>query len=120
MLNIYYELGLFNSHGKETIVIKTDDFDIPSDSIRTEYIPFNDNFNKKLKEFISSVLDRGIHYSDMADLISEDPILSFDYMRRAYLISGVKSLKDEASGVFIHNEEYFKGNDKLFARAFLK
>jgi len=117
--NIYYELGLFDSLGKETIVIKTEDFDIPSDSIRTEYIKYNYIFNEKLREFINNVFERKVHYTDMADILSNDPILSFDYIRRAYLISGEQSLKNKAEDIFKSNKNSFNDHDAKFARGFL-
>ncbi len=45
--NIFYELGLMDSYGKETLVIKTSNCQIPSDLKRTEYIN-----ESSLKRFI--------------------------------------------------------------------
>jgi len=35
--NIFYEIGLFQALGKETLIIKTKETSVPSDFVRTEY-----------------------------------------------------------------------------------
>ena len=42
--NIYYELGVAQALGKETILVKSPRARVPSDFVRTEYIVFNDDF----------------------------------------------------------------------------
>ncbi len=39
--NIYYELGVAQALGKETLLIKSPNVAVPSDFIRTEYVEFN-------------------------------------------------------------------------------
>ena len=39
--NIYYELGVAQALGKETVVIKSPNVKVPSDFIRSEYIEFD-------------------------------------------------------------------------------
>jgi hypothetical protein len=42
--NLYYELGVAQALGKETVIIKTPRAEMPSDFNRSEYIEFNNNF----------------------------------------------------------------------------
>ena len=86
--NIFYEIGVLNALGKETIVIKTKDFSIPSDFIRTEYIEYDDLFSEKINKFLDQVFDLADHYEIMGESLDANPILSIDYYKRAYLITG--------------------------------
>jgi len=43
--NIYYELGVAQALGKETIIVKSPKADIPSDFVRTEYLEYNSDCN---------------------------------------------------------------------------
>jgi len=86
--NIFYEIGVLNALGKETIVIKTKDFSIPSDFIRTEYIEYDDQFHDKINKFLDQVFDLADHFEIMGESLAANPILSIDYYKRAYLITG--------------------------------
>lgn len=86
--NIFYEIGVLNALGKETIVIKSVDFPIPSDFIRTEYIEFDKNFSTSIDNFLCTVFELADHYEIMAESLSTNPNLAIDYYRRAYLITG--------------------------------
>lgn len=88
--NIFYELGVLNSLGKETIVIKTKKIKIPSDFVRTEYILFDSLFKKKIKQFLEQVFELADHYELMGESLEANPILTIDYYKRAYLITGEK------------------------------
>jgi hypothetical protein len=118
--NIFYELGLFDSLGKETLVIKTQDFNIPSDFIRTEYISYGRGWASKLNQFLNNVFEREGFYYLMSDLTKNDPVLSFDYIRRAYLISGEKKYKDLAEILFNQNKSLFTRNFEFHIRDFIK
>lgn len=85
--NIYYEVGLMNALGKETLVVKTKGFRIPSDFVRTEYINYGDRFTKKFQNFLSQSFAQAEYYGIMADNLEAKPLLSIDYLRRAYLIT---------------------------------
>jgi len=39
LANIYYEIGLAQAMGKETVIIKSSGFKVASDLVRTEYTP---------------------------------------------------------------------------------
>jgi hypothetical protein len=86
--NIFYEVGVLNALGKETIVIKSKEFSIPSDFIRTEYIEYDDQFNVKINKFLDQVEELAEHYELMGEELEANPVLTIDYFKRAYLING--------------------------------
>jgi len=102
--NVFYELGLMNALGKETLVIKTQDFIIPSDFIRTEYIEYDDSFENRFTNFLNQVLDQAEYYRILADNLIAKPLLSIDYLRRAYLITGENSHRQRAIQIIDENE----------------
>lgn len=86
--NIFYEIGVLNALGKETIVVKTKGVDIPSDFIRTEYIEYDDRFKTKINKFLDQIDELADHYDLMGNALEANPVLTIDYYKRAYLISG--------------------------------
>lgn len=102
--NIYYEIGLMNALGKETLVIKTDKFTIPSDFIRTEYIEYNNNFSYRFEKFINQTFDQAEYYGLIAENLIAKPLLTIDYLRRAYLISGDIAYKKRAQDIMLSND----------------
>lgn len=115
--NIFYEIGVMNALGKETIVVKTDDYSIPSDFIRTEYLNYDHNFKGKLKLFIESILDLSEHYDIMADALDANPNLSIDYWRRAFMISGDKLYLEKTEKMFEENN--FDQQSRNFVKSVL-
>ena len=95
--NIYYELGIAQAMGKETIIVKSPKADIPSDFIRTEYLEFNSNFDTNFILYLNGLDEQAEHYELMADQLESNPVLSIDYLKRAFLISGENRLRDKAS-----------------------
>ena len=97
--NIFYELGLLQAYGKETIIIKTKNANIPSDFIRTEYIEFEDNKYKKfgddLEKYFKKISDRADYYIDLSKDTKKVKALSRDYLHRAYLITGNKKILEK-------------------------
>ena len=75
--NIFYELGLLDALGKESIVIKSKSFKIPSDFVRTEYISYDEKFESNIKKFFENVFEREKHYSLMSELMEEDIVLIY-------------------------------------------
>ena len=98
--NIFYELGIAQALGKETIIVKSPKAKIPSDLIRSEYIVFNDKFTDTFPRFMKSLKDLAEHYELVADQLDRNPILVMDYLKRAYLITGEAHLKDKVRAVF--------------------
>lgn len=101
--NIFYEIALLDSLGKETIVIKTQEFKIPSDFIRTEFIEYDNHFENNLNKYLDNIFEQAEYYEEMAELVKAKPILSIDYLRRAYLITGEKNLIQKAKEIFKKN-----------------
>jgi len=115
--NIFYEIGLLNSLGKESIIIKSKDYNIPSDFIRTEYIEFDSHFSKKIDKFLNNVFELADHFDLMSDLLEKNPVLSIDYLRRAYLISNDSSFKEKAKIIF--EENTFDSQSNFFIKNFI-
>lgn len=118
--NIFYELGLLDALGKESIVIKSKSFKIPSDFVRTEYISYDKEFKLNIKKFFENVFEREKHYSLMSELMEEDIVLSIDYLKRAYLISGHLKYKIEAERLFNENKKDIDNQSKFMISNFLK
>lgn len=93
--NIFYEIGLFQSHGKETLVIKTNNSTVPSDFVRTEYIEYDKDFTGKIRKFIKRFYEQAEHYLIMAEQLQNDPLLEIDYLKRAYLITHDEKIKQK-------------------------
>lgn len=85
--NIFYEIGILQSYGKETLIVKSKNTKIPSDFVRTEYIEFDELFEEKINKFFDSLSEQAEHYEIMADQVERNPLLAIDYIRRAYLIT---------------------------------
>ena len=99
--NIFFELGLLQAYGKETLVVKAGEIDIPSDFVRTEYIPAGAGLERKAKSFMTTVLQQGEHFAEVSDYVVDgNPLLAIDYLRRAYLILGDESLQARALEIF--------------------
>jgi len=116
--NIFYEIGLLDSLGKEMIVVKSKNFTIPSDFIRTEYITHNKEFKNNFKKYIDNIFERADYYEVMADLVEANPVLSIDYLRRSYLITGNKALIAKAKDIYENNT--FDDQSKFMISNFLK
>ena len=92
-LNIFYELGVAQALGKETVVIKTPGATVPSDFVRTEYITFNRKFASNFRKYLDSLENQADHYETIAHQLERNPILAIDYLRRAFLIKNEESLR---------------------------
>ena len=98
--NIFYEIGLMHALGKETLIVKTPISEVPSDFIRTEYIQYDDDFLFYFKNYMDTLLDVADHYSTMAEQLKQNPLLSIDYYKRSYLITGNEKFKDTAKTIY--------------------
>lgn len=97
--NIFYELGLMQAYGKDTLVIKTKGAGIPSDFVRTEYLEYGTAFERKLGAYMDGLAERAVYFSQMADLLENNPLLSIDFLRRSYLISADEGLRARAAAI---------------------
>lgn len=100
LANIFYEIGLLQAYGKETLVIKTKDIDVPSDLIRTEYLEYDTNFQDKINKFLDELLALPEYFETMAEQLENDPLLSIDYLRRAFLITGNNTYREKAKALY--------------------
>lgn len=98
--NIFYEIGLMHALGKETVVVKTPTSKVPSDFVRTEYIQYDNDFATNLKKYADHVLGIADYYSILAEQVKQNPLLSIDYYKRSYLITGNPKFKDSAKAIF--------------------
>jgi len=97
--NIFYEIGVAQALGKETVIIKSPRSKMPSDFVRSEYIEFDENFKEQFEAFLSSIFEQADYYELLADQLEKNPILALDYLRRAYLIKGDKTLINKATRI---------------------
>jgi hypothetical protein len=98
--NIFYELGLMQAYGKETLVIKTKDAAVPSDFVRTEYVQYGPDFQPRMRRFLDSLDDRAAYYAMVAEQVERNPLLAVDFLRRAFLLTEDKIHRDRAREVF--------------------
>ena len=97
--NIYYELGVAQAMGKETVIVKSPRSAVPSDFVRSEYIVFDDQFRSNFSQYLDGLPAQADHYELIADQLDRNPILALDYLKRAYLITGDQQLRDKAKAV---------------------
>lgn len=118
--NIYYELGVAQALGKETVIVKSPGAQVPSDFVRTEYVEFNQQFKTNFKRFLKSLSAQAKHYEIVADQLDRNPILALDYLKRAYLISGKNKLKKKAKQILkeAQVEERARNSVELLAAIF--
>ncbi|WMW24406.1 hypothetical protein RE474_09950 [Methanolobus sediminis] len=114
--NIFYEIGLMQAYGKETLVIKTKEAKVPSDFVRTEYIEYGQKFEDKMDKFFNTFFELPKYYDSMANELEKNPLLAIDYLRRAYLIAGDSSYRDKAEEIF---NESIEGRAKNSVEALL-
>jgi hypothetical protein len=98
--NIFYELGLMQAYGRETLVLKSPRARIPSDLVRTEWVQFDDSAPHRLARFMEGLQERVAYYLNMADQLERNPLLVIDYLRRAYLLTEDPSIRETAIEVF--------------------
>lgn len=96
MANIYYELGMLQAYGRETVVVKVGSPTLPSDFARTEFVAAGRGFPSRFKPFVDSLRDRNEYYLKLADTVENNPLLAIDYLRRAALLTGDVRLNDRA------------------------
>lgn len=96
LANIFYEVGLMHAHGKETLILKSPRAKVPSDFVRTEWVAFDSKAEDRLDQFMEGVGERPEYYGQMADILENNPLLSIDYLRRAYLVCGDEQYRERA------------------------
>jgi len=107
--NIFYEIGILQTLGKEILIIKTKEFNIPSDFIRTEYIEYDNKLKDKISEYLKTYSQLAEHYELLGCELIRDPITSIDYLKRSYLMTGNSNTKTKIDKIVLNlfNPEYF-------------
>ena len=100
LTNVFYELGMMQAYGKETLVVKTRRVRVPSDLVRTEYIEYGSDFPARIHRYLSSLSDRAKYYADVAEQLEKNPLMAIDHLRRAYLLTGSARLHERAKEIF--------------------
>lgn len=119
--NIFYELGLMDAYGKETLVIKGEGISIPSDLSRTEYISAKSGYSDKINKFLVNVKKRAEYYDIVSEQIQgADPVQAIDYLRRSFLITGKRKTKSEAKKIFSTRKNEIDRQSKFFISDFLR
>jgi hypothetical protein len=103
LANIFYEIGMMHALGKEMVVVKTEQANVPSDFVRTEYITYNASFISSFKKFFDTFWEVPKYYETIAEQLEKNPLLSIDYLRRAYLITGDDKLRRKVKKIFREN-----------------
>jgi hypothetical protein len=95
--NVYYEIGVAQALGKETMIIRGPGASVASDLVRTEYINYDAEFKEELGQFLDHVVNtRAPYYEEMSKLMEADPHLAMDFLRRSFLISEQRACRNKA------------------------
>jgi len=107
--NIFYEIGLLQALGKETLIIKAGGTNIPSDFVRTEYIEYNNKFKEKINDYLKTYFEQAEHYKLLGCELIKNPIISIDYLKRSYLMTGDNDTKNKIDEIssYLFSPEYF-------------
>lgn len=106
--NIFYEIGLMQALGKETLIIKTEESQVPSDFVRTEYINYTRRLKARIDKFLDKLFEQADHYAVMADELEQNPLLAIDYLRRAYLITAEPKYKSKILDIMLSTSSFDK------------
>ena len=118
--NIYYELGVAQALGKETLLVKSPGARVPSDFVRTEYVEFDDAFDANFTAYLNALREQAEHYELIADQLERNPVLAIDYLKRAFLITGDEGLRGKAQALLAQAglEDRAKNSVEQLAAAF--
>ena len=106
--------------GKETVIVKSPNSDIPSDFVRSEYVLFDDHFATNFSRYLEGLADLANHYEVIAAQLDRNPVLALDYLKRAYLITGDARLRVKATDVSDNADfgDRAKNSVEILAREF--
>ncbi len=113
MANVFYELGLMQAYGRETVVVRVGEVALPSDLVRTEYIQFDAKFTRRFSGFVATLAERAEYYLILSQQLESDPLLAIDYLRRSYLLSGNEKLRGRAQQIFRHSRLSDRAKDSV-------
>lgn len=116
--NIFFELGVMTSFGKEIILLKDYNIRIPSDLHGLEWTPFKDleDLEKQLSEQIEQFKETADYYIQMGNIYREkgDFEKTINYYKRAYLLFPKDAILDELREL-LEELEKVDPNDKYYA-----
>jgi len=118
--NIYYEIGVAQSMGKETVLVKSPKRNVPSDLIRSEFILYDQKFENNFERYLDGLNTQAEHYELVADQVERNPVLALDYLKRAYLITGNHNLKTKVTTIVKESglEDRARNSVELLSAAF--
>ncbi len=99
LANVFYELGMMQALGKDTLVIREPKAPFPSDLVRTEYVLYDERFEDRVRGFLQTCLSSAEFLATVAEQVERNPLLAIDCYRRAFLLTG--------------DEEYCRKTDEL-------
>jgi hypothetical protein len=107
MGNIFFEVALCNLFGKPVLLVKSEDAEVPSDLVRSEWVGYRDGDRSRLREDVERAIDRinamGDYYTKLGDLALEaeegDIELAFERYKQAFLITGKKATKSKIHAI---------------------
>ena len=107
--NIFYEIGLLQALGKETLIIKTEESNVPSDLVRTEHIEYDRKFKNKINKYIKTYIELAGHYELLGCELIKNPITSIDYLKRSHLMTGKSNARNKINKIIsnLFSPEYF-------------
>ncbi len=88
LANVFYEVGMMQALGKDTLVIREPRATIPSDLVRTEYVLYDGRFDDRIRAFLKTSLSSAEFLATVAEQMERNPLLAIDYYRRAFLLTG--------------------------------
>jgi hypothetical protein len=88
LANVFYEVGMMQALGKDTLVIREPRAVIPSDLVRTEYVTYYGRFDERIRNFLTTCLSSAEFLATVAEQMERNPLLAIDYYRRAFLLTG--------------------------------
>ncbi len=106
--NIYFELGVMQALGKETVMVKVGNIECATDLIRTEYIEAPD-LSIKIERFLTTCIEQAEHYEILGkELKARNPLLALDYMKRAFMITDDSRYKRELLQIVLDSSHFDK------------
>jgi len=81
------------------MVVVGENTDVPSDLMRTEYIPYDQGFDKSFAQFLHEYEQLSGFYETISEQLDNNPVLAMDYLRRSFLISGDEAVRSRAQAI---------------------
>jgi hypothetical protein len=63
-------------------------------------VQYNNRFENHISAFLGELDERASHYILMSEQLENNPLLSIDYLKRAYLLTGNRKLHNRALKIY--------------------